>query len=196
MISKEDILIVCALEEETNGKLDGWNIVYTGVGKVNATYELTAELFFQMKLSKVPKLVINFGTAGSREIPIHTLVDCNQFIQRDMDATGLGFFKGQTPFEDELIMDFSYINNSIGKGYVCGSGDNFVENIDNEIDHIDVFDMEAYALAKVCNKFGIDFVSYKYITDNVNEKSASDWKENCNKGVTEFKKILEECYSN
>ena len=192
-MNKDDILIVCALEEETNGKLDGWNVIYTGVGKVNATYELTAELFFQMRLSKTPELVINFGTAGSREIPIHTLVDCNQFIQRDMDATGLGFFKGQTPFEDELIMDFSYVNNSIGKGYVCGSGDNFVDNIDGEIDHIDVFDMEAYALAKVCNKIGIDFVSYKYITDNVNEKSSNDWKENCSKGITEFKKLLE-CY--
>ena len=193
-MNKKDILIVCALEEETNGELDGWNVIYTGVGKVNATYELTAELFFQMKLSKVPKLVINFGTAGSREIPIHTLVDCTQFIQRDMDATGLGFLKGETPFEDKIGMNFSYVNNSIGKGYVCGSGDNFVENIEDEIVHIDVFDMEAYALAKVCYKTGIDFVSFKYITDNVNEKSAGDWKENYNKGITEFKKLLEECY--
>jgi len=193
-MNKKDILIVCALEEETNGKLDGWNVIYTGVGKVNATYELTAELFFQMKLSKTPELVINFGTAGSREIPIHTLVDCTQFIQRDMDATGLGFFKGETPFEDKIDMNFSYVNNSIGKGYVCGSGDNFVENIEDEIVHIDVFDMEAYALAKVCYKVGIDFVSFKYITDNVNEKSADDWKENYNKGITEFKKLLEECY--
>ena len=48
-MNKEDILIVCALEMETNNKLDGWNVIYTGVGKVNATYELTAELFFQMK---------------------------------------------------------------------------------------------------------------------------------------------------
>ena len=30
----------------------------------------------------------------------------------------------------------------------------------------------------------------KYITDNVNEKSADDWKENCSKGVEEFKKVL------
>jgi len=193
-MNKKDILIVCALEEETNGGLDGWNVIYTGVGKVNATYELTAELFFQMKLSKVPTLVINFGTAGSREIPIHTLVDCTQFIQRDMDATGLGFLKGETPFEDKIGMNFSYVNNSIGKGYICGSGDNFVENIEDEIVHIDVFDMEAYALAKVCYKVGIDFVSFKYITDNVNEKSADDWKENYNKGITEFKKLLEECY--
>ena len=191
-MNKEDILIVCALEEETNGKLDGWNVIYTGVGKVNATYELTAELFFQMKLSKTPELVINFGTAGSREIPIHTLVDCTQFIQRDMDAVGLGFLKGETPFEDKIAMNFSYVDNPIGKGYVCGSGDNFVENIEDEIVHIDVFDMEAYALAKVCHKIGIDFVSFKYITDNVNEKSANDWKENYSKGITEFKKLLNE----
>ena len=193
-MNKKDILIVCALEQETNGELDGWNVIYTGVGKVNATYELTAELFFQRKISHLPKLIINFGTAGSREIPIHTLVDCTQFIQRDMDATGLGFIKGETPFEDKIGMNFSYVNNSIGKGYICGSGDNFVENIEDEIVHIDVFDMEAYALAKVCYKVGIDFVSFKYITDNVNEKSADDWKENYNKGITEFKKLLEECY--
>ena len=187
-MNKDNILIVCALEIETQGKLDDWNIIYTGCGKVNATYELTKEINSVF----IPKLVINFGTAGSREIPIHTLVDCNQFIQRDMNATELGFFKGQTPFEDELIMDFSHINNSIGKGYVCGSGDNFVENIEDEIVHIDVFDMEAYALAKVCYKVGIDFVSFKYITDNVNEKSANDWKENYSKGITKFKKLLNE----
>ena len=28
--------------------------------------------------------------------------DCTKFIQRDMDATGLGFTKGQTPFEKNI----------------------------------------------------------------------------------------------
>ena len=193
-VNRKNILIVCALEQEVNGKLDGWNVIYTGVGKVNATYELSAELFLSAMLKDkrgLPDLVINFGTAGSRNIPINTLVDCTQFIQRDMDATGLGFIKGQTPFEDELIVDFSNINNPIGNGYVCGSGDSFVENIDNEMEHIDIFDMEAYALAKTSWKAGVDFVSYKYITDNVNDSSADDWEKNCGKGVEEFKKVLE-----
>ena len=73
---------------------------------------------------------------------------------------------------------------------MCGTGDSFVENISNEIKMIDVFDMEAYALAKTCWKTDVDFVSYKYITDNVNEKSADDWEKNCGKGVKEFKKVL------
>ena len=195
-MNKKDILIVCALEMETNGKLDDWNIIYTGVGKVNATYELTAELFFQRKISHLPKLVINIGTAGSREIPLHTLVDCTKFIQRDMDKTALGFNRGETAFETNvpMMLDFSYVKNPWDKNYVCGTGDNFVQDISKEIEHIDVFDMEAYALAKTCWKNGIDFVSYKYITDNVNEKSANDWKDNCSKGITEFKKLLNELY--
>ena len=42
-----NILIVCALEIETQGKLKEWephDILYTGVGKVNATYALTKRL--------------------------------------------------------------------------------------------------------------------------------------------------------
>ena len=191
-MNKEDILIVCALDKETNNKLDDWNVIYTGVGKVNATYELTAELFFQKKISKLPKLVINFGTAGSKDIPIHTLVDCTRFIQRDMNTIGLGFPQGITPFEQSSVysMDFSYVINPINKNYTCGTGDNFVQNIDDEIKDIDVFDMEAYALAKTCWKIGVDFVSYKYITDNVDEKSVDDWERNCGKGVKQFKKVL------
>ena len=34
-------LIVCALEVETQGKLEDYDVLYTGVGKVNATYKLT-----------------------------------------------------------------------------------------------------------------------------------------------------------
>ena len=192
-MNKEDILIVCAIKEETQDKLDGWNVIYSGCGKVNATQELTAELFFQKKISKLPKLVINFGTAGSKEIPIHKLVDCTKFIQRDMDKTPLGFKKGETAFENHIpmILDFSDIENPINKNYTCGTGDNFVQNIRKELSGIDVFDMEAYALAKTCWKAGVDFVSYKYVTDNADEKSANDWLENCGEGIKQFKKVLE-----
>ena len=187
-MNREDILIVCALEMETENKLDDWNVIHTGCGKVNATYELTKEINSVF----IPKLVINFGTAGSRDIPIHTLVDCTRFVQRDMDASGLGFLRGETPFDNYVptsVIDYSHIKNPIGKNYICGTGDNFVQDIEKEID-CDIFDMEAYALAKTCWKNDINFVSYKYITDNVNEKSADDWEKNCGKGIKEFKKVL------
>ena len=186
----DDILIVCALKEETLDKLNGWNVIYTGCGKVNATYSLTKYLSSNDK----PKLVINFGTAGSKDISIHTLVDCVRFVQRDMDATPLGCFRGETPFDNYIppsVIDFDTVN-PIGKKYVCGTGDNFVQDVSDEMKMIDIFDMEAYALAKVCFMMDVDFISFKYITDNVNEKSADDWKENYSKGIDEFKKILKE----
>ena len=38
-----DILIVCALKIETQGQLNDYNVIYTGVGKVNAAIKLTSK---------------------------------------------------------------------------------------------------------------------------------------------------------
>ena len=67
----------------------------------------------------------------------------------------------------------------------CGTGDSFVTSDDGIT--TDVVDMEAYAIAKVCYLNKVDFVSFKYITD---DGDADDWKKNVNKGIKEFKQIL------
>ena len=153
-------LIVCALEIETQGRLEGYDVLYTGVGKVNATFKLSQKLF----RSYIPyDLVINYGTAGSIKYERGELVDCTRFLQRDMDVTGLGFMRGQTPFEEDIptrIQSESDFN-PIGKKALCGSGDNFVKG---KKQYGDVVDMEAYALAKVCFYYEVPFISFKYIT--------------------------------
>ena len=185
---KDKVLIVSALEQETNGQLEDYDVLYTGVGKVNATFKLTQK--FGKYGSHIPyDLVVNYGTAGSRNLPIGELVDCTKFVQRDMNITQLGFYQGQTPFESPNTMHVLSTSkfNPIGKRIVCGTGDSFVDNIKKESLYIQVFDMEAYALAKVCRYYNIPFISFKYITDNVNEHSAKDWEENCSDGVQLFK---------
>ena len=189
MLNKDDILIVCALEIETQGQLEDYDILYTGVGKVNATFKLTKRLSGEVVSGFVPKLVINYGTAGSRKIKKKTLVDCTKFVQRDMDVTGLGFMRGETPFEDEppLMLDFGITEyNNIRRRATCGSGDSFVE--DRTQYYGEVVDMEAYALAKVCYNYKIPFVSFKYITDGADEQAHEDWEKNLADGIEEFKK--------
>ena len=191
-------LIVCALKDETQGQLNDYDVLYTGVGKVNATLKLTQK--FGKFSSYIPyDLVINYGTAGSKELLIGELVDCTKFIQRDMDVRGLGFLKGQTPFEKEvpMILDYDHVEfNPIGKKLRCGTGDDFVQDYTVRSGYVhssysDVFDMEAYALAKVCFVYDVDFISFKYITDNVNESSPKDWKDNLVDGIKVFKdKVL------
>jgi len=208
MFGKDDVLIVCALEVETQGQLDNYfdderQILYTGIGKVNATFKLTQRLHSShlYYLPLMPKLVINYGTAGSRDLPIGELVDCTRFIQRDMNVTGMGFHRGQTPFENDIPLELDFRNkplnvdwgrehhiNTIKRHLVCGSGDNFVGDGNNWM--CDVVDMEAYALAKVCYHYKVPFISFKYITDNADEHSAGDWVDNCSDGVSEFKERI------
>jgi|TARA_R100000081_G_C4769317_1_gene144607 adenosylhomocysteine nucleosidase len=186
----ENILFVSALEVETQGQLEPYNILYTGVGKVNATFALTQK--FGKFGSYIPyDLVINYGTAGSRKYKQGELVDCTKFVQRDMDVTGLGFLKGETPFEQDppVIIQPQHIEfNPIGKNATCGSGDSFVEDKTNY--YGEVVDMEAYALAKVCYLYDIPFISFKYISDGADGDAGTDWDENVSKGIVEFKTLV------
>ena len=196
-VMRKNILIVSALEVETQGQLEDWkphNLLITGVGKVNATHHLTKRLQIDGSINYDARinLVINYGTAGSRKVKKKTLVDCTKFIQRDMDVTGLGFMRGETPFEDippitiESTSDF----NPIGRKATCGSGDNFVE--DRTQYYGEVVDMEAYALAKVCYIYDVPFISFKYITDGADEQAHEDWEANLANGIVEFKeKVLD-----
>ena len=185
-MKKHKVLIVSALEVETQGRLNTWDTLYTGVGKVNATYKLTQ--FIESWGTEFPyNLVINYGTAGSRKIKKKTLVDCTKFIQRDMDVTGLGFMRGETPFEKEppLMLESRPDFNPISRHATCGSGDSFVE--DRSQYYGEVVDMEAYALAKVCYLYDVPFISFKYITDGADEQAHEDWEKNLADGIQKFK---------
>jgi adenosylhomocysteine nucleosidase len=190
-MSGKKILIVCALKIETQEQLEDYNVLYTGVGKVNATYELTTYLDSFGEYMPY-KTVINYGTAGSRKIKKGQLVDCTKFVQRDMDVTGLGFMRGETPYEMDppiTLQSPTDVFNPIGRNATCGSGDSFVE--DRSQLYGEVVDMEAYALAKVCYLKDVAFISFKYITDGADEQSHEDWEDNCSDGILEFKeKIL------
>ena len=194
---RRNILIVSALDVETQVQLEDWkphNLLITGVGKVNATYKLTKRLAVEGSIDYDARinLVINYGTAGSRKIKKKTLVDCTKFIQRDMDVTGLGFMRGETPFEDKppITIESTSEFNPIGRKATCGSGDNFVE--DRSQYYGEVVDMEAYALAKVCHHYNVPFISFKYITDGADEQAHEDWEANLADGIIEFKeKVLD-----
>ncbi len=172
------VLIAMALPAESAGVFQaaGIEILYTGVGKVNAAIALTRRLARLSCEGRAPPLVVNFGTAGSARIPSKTLVACRRFVDRDMDVAALGFAPGVTPF-DELppMLEFPAVFAGLPEA-VCGSGDSFATS-----DHgpaCDVVDMEAYALAKACCGEGAGFACAKYVSDGADENAAAHWKEN------------------
>ena len=187
---KVNPLYVVALKEEVNTEfIDKFDVLITGVGKVNAAYELTRHL---AENKNIYNLVINFGTAGSNYLDPGTFVDCTRFYEKDMDCLPLGFEPFQTPFEKEIIIDFSSesIFNPFNKNLSCYTGDKFVTE---DLDYQGIFDMEAYALAKVCKSFQLPFISFKYISDGANSDSSGDWTENISSGYKIFyQKVVRE----
>lgn len=170
-----DLLVVMALPEETAGLLEaaGAQVLYTGVGKVNASYHLTRELLRRRAAGAGLRRVLNLGTAGSTGWPRGTVVGCDRFIQRDMDASALGFPAGVTPFdatpaELRWAAELPFL-----PAARCATGDSFVTQ--PGADPADILDMEAFALARVCHAEGLRFACAKYLTDGADADAAADW---------------------
>jgi adenosylhomocysteine nucleosidase len=186
-----DPLLVMALPLESQGVFERADVpvLYTGIGKVNATYALTRRLSQYMRAGARMPQVINFGTVGSRRLPTGTLLECHAFVQRDMDVTGLGVPLGVTPFEEiPARLEFPRLFPQLPGGE-CGSGDSFVMS---EIAmECDVMDMEAYALAKVCLLERVAFTSVKYVTDGADHASGQDWKTNLKLAADQFLRVYQ-----
>jgi adenosylhomocysteine nucleosidase len=185
-------LVVIALEQETCGLFDRAEVpvLYTGVGKINATFQLTKALASYPATERSQLLVINFGTAGSNRFRQGECVACDTFIQRDMDAESLGFEKYTTPFDPTpAVLKFPPLLGRLPRG-VCGTGDSFC-TADSRTD-VDVFDMEAYALAKVCWLYGATFASVKYISDGADASAPDAWRDSLRRAAEAFVAVYDE----
>ena len=187
----ENYIVVTALQNELP-QCQPERILFTGVGKINATHVLTRYLERHPEI----KTVINYGTAGAAHgVQKGELLKCTTFIQGDMDCGELVGGPGIT-FGDESIM--SNVLQFGTDGLICRTQDQFVDNVhaldmmQNIIqgNRFNCVDMEAYALAKVCLMMEKDFICYKYISDDADGDADGDWAENVSGGEELFYDIL------
>ena len=171
-------LVLIALPNEAPDMVNLPFVFFTGVGKVNAAIT-TAQLLERYQ----PKHVINFGTAGGITQGAG-FYDIKRFVQRDMNCTGLGFLVGQTPYDEVNEIAF-------GEGLTCSTGDDFVNDPVLTIP-ADVVDMEAYAIAKACAKYRVEFLCWKYISDQANQDAHHDWQQQVAQGQSYYISKLEQ----
>lgn len=161
-------LIVFAMKEESQEVFADYDVLHTGIGKVNAAYGLSKRI-----ATARPEMIINMGTAGSRKHAGGSIVNPVSFIQRDMDVTPLGVPKFKTPFSDDPV-EISYgMRIEAFPGGVCGTGDNF--DASEAAGAFDVVDMEAYALALIAQREKIPFLCLKYVSDGADDEAHKDW---------------------
>ncbi len=177
------IAVLVALPEELKGVE---NIFYTNVGKVNAT--MTAcQVIEKFK----PSMVINYGTAGTVNGKHSGLVEVDVILQRDMIAEPVAP-RGVTPFEAHSTAGAIKLDS--GTNVTLGTGDSFVQDTDSWFNYanVDIVDMEAYGIAKVCKRNNTPFRCFKYVTDFADENALENWTKNVNKGQEEFLKKYKE----
>ena len=191
MVELARTLVVVALRTESRGVFEaaGIPVLYCGVGKVNAALALARELARYALQDQAMPMVLNFGSAGSRRHVSGTLVGCHEFVQRDMDVSGLGFALGVTPYDDApSCLRFEPVFKHLPSA-VCGSGDSFATAVTGlggaGVDY-EVVDMEAYALAKVCWYERAPFACAKYVSDGADHAASDDWQRNLHKAADEF----------
>ncbi|MEO8254988.1 MAG: nucleosidase [Flavobacterium sp.] len=182
--SMQNVLFVFALEMEAAEVFNQQNTLFTGIGKVNASYQLTKSIH-----QNKPDLIVNLGSAGSGFFSKGEVVCCTQFVQRDMDVRGLGYQRYETPFSDNpLVLKYGLQMDALPIG-ICGTGDNFemqhTENLYN------VVDMESYALATIAKKEGIPFLCLKYISDGADDNAAEDWSVLVHKAAVAFAEVFQ-----
>ena len=147
-----------------------------GVSKVNAA--MTAEIFC---LKYGVDLILNAGVAGcATDLPIGTLVVASDFLQHDVDTTAVGDPIGLVStvnlvhfptWEPERCVE---LLSGMGIPAVTGrvaTGDWFAVKGDRAAWIRDTFDpllveMEGCAIAQVCLRNGVRFVSLKSVSDH------------------------------
>jgi adenosylhomocysteine nucleosidase len=176
---KPKIVVISALALELDAQKlpPGVALVYSGVGKINATITT-----MQAVTQYAPDLVINFGTAGGLKPDLHGMLGISRVVQRDILAEPLSP-RGRIPFCTRPHEYFS----TQGQ-YSCGTGDSFVTSHDPWLHEqkIDVVDMELFAIAAVAYEHKLPWLAYKYVTDQANDDSGQEWSNKINHGEALF----------
>lgn len=145
----------------------------TGVGPVEAAVAVTRALAMAPRL---PRLVVSLGSAGSRVLEQCGVYQASAVSYRDMDASPLGFVKGQTPFLELApvqalpirIPGIATTTLSTGANIVSGAA---YDGIDAEM-----VDMETYAVLRACQAYNVPLIALRGISDGAEELShVTDW---------------------
>ena len=147
--------------------------VIVGVGPVEAAVNTTRTL---AETQALPRLVVSLGSAGSRLLDHCGVYQAISVSYRDMDASPLGFVRGETPFTglpatlplEPLVPGLVPATLSTGGNVISGAAyDGIAE---------DMVDMETYAILRACQAFGVPLLALRGISDGKSAlRQFSDW---------------------
>ncbi len=173
----KSILFAMAAEAEFGPHLrDRFTPLLTGVGPVEAAVSLTAALSALKGRGALPHIVVSLGSAGSKRLEQCGVYQVASVSYRDMDASPLGFEKGRTPFLDlPKTLPLPHFIPGIPSASLS-TGANIISDTAYGGIAEDMVDMETFALLRACQKFGVELIGLRGISDGKAPLSGfADW---------------------
>jgi adenosylhomocysteine nucleosidase len=136
-----------------------------GVGPVEAGIHTAAALEHLRGLGRPPDLVVSLGSAGSRRLRETEVYQAASVSYRDMDASLLGFARGETPFLDlpaAIAVPFRVPGVPAA---TLSTGARIVSGDDYDRIEADMVDMESYAVLRAAMQSGAAFIGLRGISD-------------------------------
>ena len=170
-------LFIMAVEAEYGPELSRrFTPLFTGVGPVEAAATASAALAALAATDRLPDIVVNLGSAGSNSLNQTDIYQVSTVSYRDMDASGLGFAKGVTPFLDipaelPLLAPLSHV-----PAKRLSTGANIVSGPAYDAIDADMVDMETFAIARCCMRHSVPLIGLRGISDGAAELNhINDW---------------------
>ena len=159
--------------------------IHCGIGKVNAA-SAAAALIYRFGCDTV----LNAGLSGAVScFRREDLVAGTSYVECDFDLTAIGYALGKKPDEesvhkaDEKLLEYAVsLTDFHVKQGALGTGDIFLtdkekKQLFKDTFGIAAFDMESAAIAAVCSKNGVSFLSVRKISDDADDASCDDYRE-------------------
>lgn len=169
---------------ETNGNELTVIGVECGIGKVNAA----AAAAFLIADDKAD-YILNAGLSGAvSHVKREDIVVGTSYMQCDFDLTAIGYRLAEKPDKEEYIHPADEallsLTRQIGSYHYgkLGTGDIFLADKEKKefykkLFSLTAFDMETGAIASVCRKNSVPFLSVRKISDDADDASGEDYRE-------------------
>jgi len=137
----------------------------TGVGPVEAAAGVAQALAILQAEGSLVDVVVSLGSAGSRTLDHARVYRVTEVSYRDMDASVLGFPKGETPYprlpavlplaDGPAALPTARL--ATGASVVSGAGYDAVD--------ADMVDMETFAVVRAAARFGVPVIGLRGVSD-------------------------------
>lgn len=173
----KSVLCVMAAEPEYGPALRARiRPLMTGVGPVEAAAAVAEALAALQAEGALPDLVVSLGSAGSRTLDHARVYRVAEVSYRDMDASALGFPKGETPYpripavlplaDGPVALPTARL--ATGASVVSGAAYDAVD--------ADMVDMETFAVVRAAARFGVPVMGLRGVSDGRTDLSRlSHW---------------------